>query len=111
MRSIDILKDKKLLKISKAAGTKYTTKLEDDIVLYVLNKKNNSVYEINIVKDKRTTDKYNVKSEEYDKIKFITDGSAQVIFFDPIVIAKIGATAKSKENIYFAVDDYIEIYE
>ena len=111
MRSIDILEGKKLLKLSKAAGTKYTTKLEDDITIYVLNKKNNSVYEINIVKDKRTADKYNVKSEEYDKIKFVADGSTQVIFFGPIVIAKIGVTAKSKENIYFAVDDDIEIYE
>ena len=111
MKSVDVLEGKSLLKLSKAIGTKYTTKLEDDITLYALDKKSNSVYVFNIVKDKRTADKYFVKSEEYDKIKFVADGSVQMVFFGPIILAKIGATVKSKENIYFAVDDNIEIYE
>lgn len=106
-----MLEDKKILKISKAIGTKYTTKLEDDITIYALNKKSNFVYEINIVRDKRTSDKYFVKTKEFGKTKFVADGSVQGIFFDPIIFAKIGATAKSKDNIYFVVDDYIELYE
>jgi hypothetical protein len=33
-----------------------------------------------------------------------------MILFDPIVLAKIGTGSKSKENIYFVVDDNIDIY-
>ena len=105
------LEGKKILKTSKAVGTKFTTKLEDDITIYALDKRNNNVYEINIVKDKRTTDKYFVKSKVFAKTKFVADGSIQGIFFDPFIAAKIGATTKSKDNIYFIVDDYIDLYE
>lgn len=105
------LEGKKLLKISKAVGTKFTTKLEDDIIIYAFDKRNNNVYEINIVKDKRTADKYFVKSEIFGKTKFVADGSVQAIFFGPMIMAKIGASSKSKDNIYFTVDENIELYE
>ena len=105
------LEGKKLLKTSKAVGTKFTTKLEDDITIYAFDKRNNNVYEINIVKDKRTADKYFVKSEVFGKSKFVIDGSVQAIFFGPMIMAKIGASSKSKDNIYFIVDENIELYE
>ncbi len=105
------MEDKKLLKISKAVGTKFTTKLEDDITIYAFDKNSGRQYEINIVKDKRTTNKYFVKSELFGKTKFVADGSVQAIFFGPMIMAKIGASAKSKDNIYFIVDDNIDLYE
>lgn len=111
MISMNELKEKKLLKTSKSLGMQYTTKLKDENIIYVLNKRSNIIYEINIVKDKRTSNKYFIKTEIFDKKKFVADGSIQGIFFDPLILAKIGATSKSKENIYFTVDDYIELYE
>lgn len=106
-----ILEGKKLLKASKAFGVKFTTKLEDDITIYAFDKIGNNVYEINIVKDKRTSDKYFIKSEIFGKTKFIANGSVQAIFFCPMIMAKIGTSIKSKDNIYFIVDDNIDLYE
>ena len=105
------LEGKKLLKTSKSVGTKFTTKLEDDITIYAFDTISNNVYEINIVKDKRTSDKYFVKSEIFGKTKFVADGSVQAIFFGPMIMAKIGASSKSKDNIYFVVDENIELYQ
>lgn len=100
----------KILRVSKAMGTQFVTKLEDNITVYIHNKKNDTVIKLNIVKDKRTNDKYMVKYDN-TKGKFIANGDAQMIYFDPVIIAKVGATAKSRENIYFTVDDNIDIYE
>ena len=111
MKSSDVLEGKKLLKQSKAMGTKYTTKLEDEFTIFILNKNNNSVYEINFVKDKRTSNKYFVKSDEYGKTKFVADGSVQAVFFGPLVLAKIGASTKSKDNIYFEINNSVELYQ
>ena len=108
MQNLDELK---LLKTSKSLGTQFVTKLEDNITIFIHNKKTNIVEKINIVKDKRSTDKYMVKSDKFDKYIFVTDGEPQMIYFGPVIIAKVGATAKSRENIYFTVDSYIDLYE
>lgn len=108
METIDGLK---LLKASKSVGTQFVTKLEDSITIFIHNKKTNMVEKITIVKDKRSSDKYMVKSDKFEKGKFVTNGEPQMIYFEPVVIAKVGATAKSKENIYFTVDPDIDLYE
>ena len=104
------LSDFKVLKTSKAMGTQFVTKLEDSITVYIHNKDNDTVEKITITKDKRTENKYIVKSDKF-KGKFVADGKAHMIYFNPVVIAKVGATTKSKENIYFTVDSNIVIYE
>ena len=111
MYSINDLKNLSLLKTSKLTGTRFTTKLEDEIKLCIHDKNTDIVYSITITKDKRTEDKYFIKSDNYDKRKFIANGEAQLIFFNPIIIMKIGGSAKSKENLYFAVDSNIDIYK
>lgn len=109
MSSLKDLKNLTILKSSKAIGTQFVIKLEDNITIFIHDKKTNLVNSITIVKDKRTADKYNIKSDSY-KGKFIANGDPQMIFFNPVIIAKIGAATKSKENIYFAVDSNIDLY-
>lgn len=104
--------DLKILRTSKAMGTQFVTKLEDNIIVFIRDiKSDNIIGKITITKDKRSETKYIVKSDKFDKGKFITNGEAQMIYFDPVIIAKVGATTKSKENIYFTVDSNIELYE
>jgi len=110
MYSTEILQFKDKLKISKAFGTKFVTKLEDKLEIFVHDKNTNNIFKIEIVRDKRTEDKYFIKTNEFEKGKFIANGDPQMIFYDPIIIAKVGATVKSKENIYFTVDDNIDLY-
>ena len=109
--SIEILKDLSIMKQSKSMGTRFTTSLEDDKDIYLHDKNTNLVFKISIVKDKRSNDKYFIKTDQFDKKKFIANGEPQMIFFNPIVIVKIGATTKTKGNLYFTVDDNIDIYE
>ena len=108
---MESINDLKLLKASKSMGTQFVTKLEDSITIYIHNKDSNIVEKITITKDKRSTDKYMVKSDKFAKGKFIANGELQMIYFKPVIIAKVGATAKSRENIYFTVDDNIDLYE
>ena len=108
--NLNNLAEKTLLKASKAAGTQFVTKLEDDITIFIHDKKTNIVKKFSIVKDKRSENKYMIKSDEFAKGKFIANGEPQMIYFNPVIIAKIGATAKTKENIYFTVDDNLDLY-
>jgi hypothetical protein len=108
---MESINDLKLLRASKSMGTQFVTKLEDNITIYIHNKDSNIVEKITITKDKRSTDKYIVKSDKFEKRKFIADGELQMIYFNPVIIAKVGATAKSRENIYFTVDSNIDLYE
>ena len=107
---IDILKDKKLLKSSKAIGTKFVTKIKYSFSIYIHNKSNNNVYEMFFIK---TNDKYTITSniDGYGENTFVPNTELQMIFFDPIVIVKNGSSAKTEENIYFVVDDNIDLYE
>ena len=108
--NLNDLGEKTLLKASKAAGTQFVTKLEDDITIFIHDKKTNMVKKFSIVKDKRSENKYMIKSDEFAKGKFVANGEPQMIYFNPVIIAKIGATAKTKENIYFTVDDNLDLY-
>ena len=108
--NLNDLGEKTLLKASKAAGTQFVTKLEDDIAIFIHDKKTNIVKKFSIVKDKRSENKYMIKSDEFAKGKFVANGEPQMIYFNPVIIAKIGATAKTKENIYFTVDDNLDLY-
>ena len=108
--NLNDLAEKTLLKASKAAGTQFVTKLEDDITIFIHDKKTNIVKKFSIVKDKRSENKYMIKSDEFAKGKFVANGEPQMIYFNPVIIAKIGATAKTKENIYFTVDDNLDLY-
>ena len=102
----------KILKASKAMGTQFVTKLKDNIIIFIHDINNNSIVgKITITKDKRSETKYIVKSDKFDDGKFIANGEAQMIYFDPVIIAKIGSSSKSKENIYFTVDSNIKLYE
>ena len=111
MSLIDNLDGLKLLKSSKLIGTQYVTKLSDNITIFIREEKTNIVKKLSIVKDKRSENKYIVKSENFAKCKFIADGEPHMVYFEPIIIAKIGSGAKSKENIYFTVDSDIYLYE
>lgn len=111
MYSVKDLEDLSLLKTSKLTGTKFTTKLENIIRLYIHDKNTDIVYKITITKDKRSEDKYIIKSDNYNNRKFIANGEAQMIFFNPVIIMKIGNSAKSKENLYFTVDSNIDLYK
>ena len=110
MYPIDVLKGKSCLKKSRLTGTQFVIKLEGSFEVYVHNKSNNNIFKISFKKDNRSENKYIINSDKFGKGKFITNGELQMILFDPIVLAKIGTGSKSKENIYFVVDDNIDIY-
>ena len=109
---LKVLENLKKLKVSKSPGTRFVTKLKDSNIIYIHNTTNNNINKINIKKDKGSEDKYIIESGGFfSKVKFSADGNFHMILFDPVIIAKIGATSKSKENIYFALNDDIDLYE
>jgi hypothetical protein len=107
MYNLSDIKELNLLKTSKMSGTKFTIKLEDKLNIFIHDKNTDIVYKISILK---SNSNYIIKSDEYSDKVFFPNGDAQMIYFNPVIIAKVGTTSKNKDSIYFIVDDNIDLY-